>query len=124
MGAVLHEVPLPPPEKPEREHTRSPDYERASITVGAAGSWVGDVHRAVRELAERTGADVGLTVELADGRRLEAHDLRAGPGDGFVTVCLDGRELALRLDRILGLELGPAGETPFRVRDAGFGFER
>jgi hypothetical protein len=123
MAAVLHEVPLPPPDKPERERTRNPQYE-TTISVGAAGAWVADVHRAARELAGRSGGGVAVAVELEDGRRLEAFDLRTGPGDGFVTLSLDGSELAVRLDRVVGVELAPTGEAHFRVRDAGFGFER
>jgi hypothetical protein len=50
--------------------------------------------------------------------------LRAGPGETFVTLCLDERELAVRLDRIVGVELAPAGEgSPvFRARESGVGF--
>lgn len=127
MPHAVHEIPLPPPEKPERERGRSPELERATIGVGAASMWIADVQRGARELAQRCGA-VALTIELDDGRRLEVRDLRSGPGDGFVTFLLaDERELGVRLDRLVGVELAPAAqnERAFRVRrrDVGFGAE-
>ncbi len=124
MSASLHEVPLPPPERPEREHERRPDYEHVSIAVGASSVWVADVQRGARDFAGRHGSAVSLDVELADGRRLSVSGLRAGPGETFVTLCLDERELAVRLDRIVGVELASAGEgsPAFRVRESGIGF--
>jgi hypothetical protein len=124
VTATLHEVPLPPPERPEREHERRPDYEHVSIAVGASSVWVADVQRGARDFAGRRGSAVSLEVELADGRRLAVSRLRAGPGETFVTLCLDERELAVRLDRIVGVEFAPAGEgsPAFRVRETGFGF--
>jgi hypothetical protein len=124
VTATLHEVPLPPPERPEREHERRPDYEHVSIAVGASSVWVADVQRGAREFAGRHGSAISLEVELGDGRRLDVSGLRAGPGESFVTLCLDERELAVRLDRIVGVELAPAreGSPAFRVRQGGFGF--
>jgi hypothetical protein len=124
MTATLHEIPLPPPERPEREHERRPDYEHVSIAVGASSVWVADVQRGARDFAGRHGSAVSLDVELADGRRLGVSGLRAGPGELFVTLCLDERELAVRLDRIVGVELARAreGSAAFRVRESGFGF--
>jgi hypothetical protein len=120
----LHEVPLPPPEKPEREHERRPDYEQASIAVGASSVWVADVQRTARDFARRLGAEISLDVELDDGRRLDVSGLRPGPGEMFVTLSLDERELAVRLDRVVAVEFSPAreGARAFHVRESGFGF--
>lgn len=129
MTQAVHEVPLPPPEKPERERERRPDYEQVTIAVGAASIWVADVQRSARDFANRYDGAVGLTIELDDGRRVQARDLRAGPGEGFVTLRVaEGgldRELGVRLDRTAGVELAPArnGEASFCVRKSGFGFD-
>src|SRR5207247_2752199 len=112
MVAKAHEVPLPPPEQPERRRRRDPAFERPSIAVDGASVWVADVRRSARELARReNGAPVALTIELDDGTRVNARVLVAGPGEAFVTVSLADRELALRLDRIPPHELtrAPAG---------------
>jgi len=124
VASVRHEVPLPPPEKPERERRRSPAYEAATIAVGEAGAWVADIHRSARDFARCKRADVAITIEFADGRRVAARDLRTGPGEGFVTLCEDARELSVRLETIRWVELAPvtAGGTPFRLRESGFGF--
>jgi hypothetical protein len=126
MPARLHEVPLPPPEKPEREHRRDPAYEQAAIGIGPASAWVADVHRDARELARRVRGPIQLEVELEDGRRVAVTALRAGPGATFVTFGTgEERELAVRLDRIATVELAPArGDArPFRTRERGVGFE-
>jgi hypothetical protein len=125
MVASLHEVPIPPPERPERERERRPDLERASIAVGTSSIWVADVQRAARELALRHGGAISLEVELEDGRRLAVAALRSGPGETFVTLCLDDRELAVRLDRVAGVELARArhGQHVFRTRESGVGFD-
>ena len=70
-----------------------------------------------------------LTVELDDGRRIGVRDLRPGPGEAFVTFSFAAdegeRELGVRLDHIVGVELAPAegdGERfRFRRVDVGFG---
>jgi hypothetical protein len=123
--AHAHEVPLPPPEKPEREEERDPRFERASISVGAASAWVADLRRRAHAFAaEHDDARVAITVELGDGQRLVARELSAGPGEGFVTVTLPGRELAVRLDRVAAVELAVAtdGDEEFRVRGGTVGF--
>jgi hypothetical protein len=124
MSARLHEVPLPPPEKPEREHRRDPAFEQAVIGVGPASAWVADVHRDARDLALRVGGPVALEVELDGGRRFAVTSLRAGPGTTFVTFGTEGREVAVRLERVATVELAPAsaGSTPFRTRERGVGF--
>src|SRR5207247_1677935 len=45
MVAKAHEVPLPPPEQPERRRRRDPAFERPSIAVDGASVWVADVRR-------------------------------------------------------------------------------
>jgi hypothetical protein len=123
--ATMHEVPLPPPQKPEHEPLRVPDFERSTVAVGAASVWVADIRRSARDFAQRHGgASVALTLELVDGSRLPVADLRAGPGEGFVTLSLAERELGLRLDRIAAIELVPVGgdEHGFRIRGADVGF--
>jgi hypothetical protein len=125
MVATLHEVPLPPPEKPERKEERRPEFEGPSIRVGEASVWVADVQRAARDLVDRRGADVALTIELVGGDRVEVSELHAGPGEGFVTlVCGDERELAVRLDQIARVELTAAAEPAraFRPRGGAVGF--
>jgi hypothetical protein len=119
------EVPLPPPEKPERRERRSPEYERASIAVGAASVWAADVHARARDLAGRRGSEVAVTIELDGGERVEVRELRAGPGEGFVTLGLgDERELAVRLDRIARVDLTPTSDRAraFRPRGGAVGF--
>jgi hypothetical protein len=125
ITAELQEVPLPPPQKPEREERRTPEFERASVVVDAASVWVADVHRSARDFARRRGdTNVALTVELVDGSRIPVGDLRAGPGEGFVTLSVDDRELGVRLDRIAAIELVPTDgeERAFRVRGGDVGF--
>ena len=130
--AHLHEVPLPPPEKPKRERERRPEYEGPTVEIGAASVWVADLQRNASEFAERHGGSVSLTIELDDGRRVDVGDLRAGPGHGFVTlrfVAEDAeRELSIRLDRVARVELASATRdgTAFRFRrvDVGFGSGR
>ena len=109
------------PSQPER---REPAFERASVAVGAASVWVADVQRNARELARRLGAPVALTIALDDGTSVGARELLTGPGEGFVTVRLDDRELALRLDRVARVELARAtGEDDaFVARGASLGF--
>ena len=134
MSAIarLHEVPLPPPEKPTREQERRPEYEGPTVEIGAASVWVGDLQRNASEFAERHGGSVALVIELDDGRRVEVGELRAGPGNGFVTfryIADDAeRELSVRLDRVARVELAPATRegTAFRFRrvDVGFGSGR
>jgi hypothetical protein len=128
--AQVHEIPLPPPEKPKREPERRPEYERPTVTIGAASVWVADLQRSAADFVRRHGgAAVVLTIELDDGRRLDARDVRPGPGDGFVTFLVAGdedeRELGLRLDRVAGIELAAAKDDAeaFRLRrvDVGFG---
>jgi len=131
MSAItqLHEVPLPPPEKPEREPERRPEYEGPTVTIGAASVWVADLQRSAAEFARRHGGSVELTIELDEGRRVNARAIRPGPGEGFVTLRVAGdgeeRELSVRLDRVLGVELASAKDdgTAFRIRrvDVGFG---
>ena len=131
MAAIthLHEVPLPPPEKPKRERERRPEYEGPTIEVGGAAVWVADLQRSAADLARRHGGSVSLTIELDDGRGIEVRDLRAGPGSGFVTLgVVDDqveREIAVRLDRVAGVELTAAKENAnafrFRRVDVGFG---
>jgi hypothetical protein len=126
MPARLHEVPLPQPEKPERDHRRDPAYEQAAIGIGAASAWVADIHRDARELARRVGGLIALEVELENGTRLAVTALRAGPGTTFVTFGVEEeRELAVRLDRVAIVELAPASaDSPrFRTRERGVGFE-
>jgi hypothetical protein len=122
---ALQEVPLPPPQKPEREERRTPEFEGATVVVDAASVWVADVRRSARDFARRHGdTSVALTVELVDGSRIPVGDLRAGPGEGFVTLSLDDRELAVRLDRVASIEVAPAGAEgrAFRVRGGHVGF--
>ena len=122
---AVHEVPLPPPEKPEREERRKPEFERTTVAVDAASIWVADVHRSAREFARRHDcADVALTLENVGGTRVGVSELIAGPGEGFVTVRLPERELAFRLDRIAGIELVRASpeRDAFRVRGGLLGF--
>jgi hypothetical protein len=118
-------VPLPPPEKPEREEERDPKFERASISVGAASAWVADLRRSVQLFAEEHGdAAVAVTFELDDGTRIGVRDLSAGPGEGFVSVRLPERELAVRLDRIVAVEIAAATDSgdAFRLRGGRVGF--
>ncbi|HEY3181846.1 MAG TPA: hypothetical protein VGJ77_03350 [Gaiellaceae bacterium] len=125
IPGVAQEVPLPPPQKPEREERRSPEFERATVVVDAASVWVADVHRRARDFARRHGdALIALTLELVDGSRVPVGDLQAGPGEGFVTLSLDDRELGVRLDRIAAIELTLAGdeERAFRIRGGDVGF--
>ena len=127
--AHLHEVPLPPPEKPERERQRRPEFEGPTLTVGAASAWVADLQRAAADFARRHGGSIMLALELGDGRRLVAREVRAGPGEGFVTLrhTVDGeeRELGVRMDRIAAVELAPAAgdaeRFTYRRADVGFG---
>src|SRR5215208_3158907 len=122
MSAIahLHEVPLPPPEKPTRERERRPEYEGPTVEIGAASVWVADLQRSASEFAERHGGSVSLTIELDDGRRVDVDDLRAGPGQGFVTIRFVAdeaeRELSIRLDRVSRVELAPLAHegTGFR----------
>lgn len=125
MTAHLHEVPLPPPQKPEREPQRDPAYEHAVIGVSPASVWAADVHRDARELEGRLGRPIALEVALDDGRRLAVTALRPGPGATFVTFGTGEREVAVRLDRVAGIELAPADESApvFRTRARGVGFE-
>jgi hypothetical protein len=124
MTARLHEVPLPPPEKPERERERNPVYEHAVIGVSPASVWVADVHRDARELERRLGRPIALEVALEDRRKLAVTALRPGPGATFVTFGTGEREVAVQLDRVAGIELGPAdeGAPVFRTRARGVGF--
>ena len=131
MAAItqLHEVPLPPPEKPKRERERRPEYEGPTIEVGGASVWVADLQRSAADFARRHGDSVSLRIELDDGSGVEVRDLRPGPGHGFVTlgVADDGREreIAVRLDRVTGVELAPVKDPSkafgFRRVDVGFG---
>ena len=124
-ASVAEEVPLPPPQKPEREEQRAPSFERASIAVGAASAWVADVRRSVHAFAhDRAAARVTVILELDDGTRLVARGLAAGPGEGFVTVALSDRELAVRLDRVASVEIGVAAgdDDAFRLRGGPVGF--
>jgi ribosome maturation factor RimP len=79
------------------------------------------VHRSARDFARRHGDAIALDVELEDGRRLGVSELRSVRGETFVTLSVDERELAVRLDRIVGVELTPAraGARRFRTREAG-----
>lgn len=124
MRAALHEVPLPPPEQPEREPRRDPAYEQGAIGVSPASAWVADVHRNARDLSLRIGGPVRLEVELEDGRRLVVTALRAGPGNTFVTLGVGERDFSVRLDRVNAVDFASAdeGAAPFRTRERGVGF--
>jgi hypothetical protein len=130
--AQVHEIPLPPPEKPEREPTRRPEYEGPMVTIGAASIWVADLQRSAADFARRHAGVITLTLELDDGRRVDARDVRPGPGEGFVTLRIfegaEERELSVRLDHVAGVELAPSTEAgnAFRFRrvDVGFGATR
>lgn len=124
-----HEIPLPPPEKPKRERERRPEYEGPTVTIGAASIWVADLQRSAADFARRHGTSTTLTIELDEGRRIDVRDVRPGPGEAFATLSFtvdEGeRELAVRLDRIIGVELAPAKDDSetfrFRRVDVGFG---
>jgi hypothetical protein len=122
------EVPLPEPQKPEREPKRRPTYELRGLALDEASVWVADLRQRLRDFARRNaGASLHVAVVSADGERLPVTDVQAGPGAGYVTLLMarQDQQLIIRLDQILRLELAVADETAedrFRGPGSDFGF--
>jgi hypothetical protein len=122
------EVPLPEPQKPEREPERRPTHELRGLSLDEASVWVADLRQRLRDFSRRNaGASLRVAVVPADGERVPVIDVQAGPGAGYVTLLLarHDQQLIIRLDQILRLELAVADEAAedrFRGPGPGFGF--
>lgn len=122
------EVPLPEPQKPEREPERRPAHELRGLSLDEASVWVADLRQRLRDFARRNaGAPLRVAVVAADGERIPVTDVQAGPGAGYVTLLVAGRDrqLMIRLDQILRLEVAvaeEAAEDRFRGPGPEFGF--
>lgn len=121
-------VPLPEPQKPEREPERRPTHELRGLSLDEASVWVADLRQRLRDFSRRNaGASVCVAVVRADGERVPVTDVQAGPGAGYVTLLVVRRDqqLIIRLDQILRLELAVADEAAedrFRRPGPDFGF--
>jgi hypothetical protein len=121
-------VPLPEPQKPEREPERRPAHELRGLALDEASVWVAGLRQRLLDFSRRNaGASLHVAVVSSDGERVPVADVQAGPGAGYVTLSMarQDQQLIIRLDQILRLELSVADETAeerFRGRGSDFGF--
>jgi hypothetical protein len=122
------EVPLPEPQKPEREPERRPTHELRGLALDEASVWVAGLRQRLREFSRRNaGASLHVAVISSDCERVPVTDVQAGPGAGYVTLSMarQDQQLIIRLDQILRIELAVADETAedrFRGSGSDFGF--